>query len=794
MSDQSFFAQHAERLIDNGYSIIPIRPGEKSPGKFISESWHGLPKWQEYCERMPTELEVSKWSEWPGAGIGFPCGNIIAIDIDVEDAAISQRVAELARIRLGDTPAVRIGKAPKQLLVYRCHEPFQSFDAKPLQVLALGRQFVGYGVHPVTGMPYQWPMGSLSEIDKDSLPAVNLTAVRAFMAEAIRLVPESMRPETLRDISTATTAGPKEPATFEAVEEALDHVISDGHTSRKDWIEIGMAIKAGIGEEGRELWHKWSAKDHGRYSAKEADFQWNSLKADRGGNSIGVGTLFEKAMVAGWHPSPGVYLYAHELDAAYAAVNVDIPTLIATMLAKSKIKDDAKHSQEITSKASEILTLEEKSTLKEISTSEQEPIKYVVPQGEPSWLRGLDGGLRMFVDYTRSQSHRDQPLLALAVALPVFGTLAGRRYKGETGLFTNLYTVGIGGSASGKEMGINIATRLFNEANLAHLIGGEEIASGRAIISALEAKPTCFFALDEFGKMLARVTNTRSRSANDADIFKTMLTMFSASQRTYSGVEYANKKERTTNPIHNPCLSIYGPTTGSTFWKALSSGEAVDGSLARMLVFESEHSYPKQRRVYSREIPQPLLDIAKTISDGAEGHDWRNPMGEPMPPRPFIVRMDPDAVGQDDELMDYQDQLLREHEGTSAESIYGRMREIILKVALVRAISSNPAKPIVTKEYFDWSATLVLDSVAHMVKAINLNIADNEHEAYVKRILRMIVESKKRGMTGSEVTRRTQFIDARKREGIIRDLIESGQVLATKTETFGRPMVTYTAI
>lgn len=759
--ERSFMQRFGARLIDNGYSIIPIRPGEKAP-------WRGMTGWQRFCSTKPDDRDMARWEALPGAGIGIACGSVIGIDIDVEDAAIAHRTAELARLRLGDTPALRIGKEPKQLLVYRAVIPFASFDAKPLQVLALGRQFVGYGYHPDTGKPYNWPLGCLTDIDIQSLPAVTEQQVRAWMAEAVGLLPPEMRadfrenkePRSSLDHAPSTA----EPATYEAVESALRYIPSDEGVSRATWIEIGMSIKAGLGEQGSHLWHEWSSRDS-RYTAKECDAQWRSFKNIAGG--IGVGTLFDRASMYGWHPEPGVYMFASEKEAA-GAVSINYEALLANALKRQAPQ--------------------------EVDKPEAKP-QYIVPAGEPGWLRDLDGGLRMFVDYTRSQSHRDQPLLALAVSLPVFGTMAGRRYKTETGLMSNIYTVGIGGSASGKEMGINVATRLFSEARLSHMLGGEELASGRAIISTLREKPTCFFALDEFGKMLQRVTSKYSRSSNDADIFKVMLSMFSSSQRVYGGVEYADKKEKKTEPINNPCLSIYGPTVPSNFWSALSSGEAVDGTLARMLVFQSENSYPPQRRVYQRDIPNELIDIATRISAGAEGHNTF-PMGDGFAsaPIPYVVRMDAQTSSRDDQLMAYQDDLLRQHEGSPGESIYGRMREIILKVALIYAVSVNPAAPVIDVRAFDWAAELVIDRVGLMIRAITMNVADNDQERDVKRVLRMIAEAGVGGVDRSALTRKTQFLDNRKRNAIIVDLIESHQIIAdATTPALGKPKTVYRA-
>jgi len=762
----SYIARHGSTLLSNGYSAMPIKPSDKAPGRWdsLKSEWVNASGWQNYCDRVPTDVEMDRWSLWPDAGVGFACGRIVGIDIDVADQRAALRLQELAFEMLGETPLVRIGQAPKRLLVYRCDVPFVSFDTKPLQVLAKGRQFVAYGIHPVTQRPYEWIFGAPDNVDRESLPNITEADARAWIAKGAKLI--GLEPPSPR---VSVSQAIQEPATHAAVEQALTFIPSQG-IPRADWVTIGMAIKAGLGEAGRDLWHDWSARDD-RYTAKESDYQWNSF-GDRAGG-IGVGTLYDRAMAHAWHPD-GVYLYQCDEDAAALAIDVDFPTLITNIWKRSP-KPAASETN---------------------PTLDISPI-YTIPVGEPGWLRDLGGGLRMFVDFTRDQSHRDQPELALAAALPVFGTLAGRRYQNETGLLTNIYTVGIAGSASGKEVAIGIGTRLLEAANQIEMVGGEDFASGRAIVSAVHASPSVFFALDEFGKMLSRATSPNSRSSHEAEIIKMLLTMYSASQRIFSGVAHADRTLNKPKIIARPCLSIYGPTTGSTFWKALTSGEAIDGTLARMLVFESSNSYPDQRRTSWKAMPAELVDIAKRVVAGADGHDaFKLGVGPHQAPNPFVVRLAEGVRPLDDELMAELTCRLRDAEGSAAEPIYGRVREILLKVAMIRAIANNPGNPVIDASDFVWSRDLTVSRADAMIKAIGMNVADNEQEATLKRVLRIIDAAGPGGITAGALSRKTQFLKGRERERreIVEDLKSSGQVnTVVIKDTGGKPLTTYFA-
>ena len=176
----SFMADLGARLVDNGYAVIPIMPGAKKPGRFVNGAWRDYPGWTKHCQRVTTDNEIAIWSGWPDAGIGIAGGTVAAVDIDVADGEMAVRIAELAHERLGETTAMRIGRAPKRLLVYRTEAPFKGFKLSPIEILCEGQQFVAFHIHPDTGRPYEWPEESLAEIDIGRLPAIDEARARAL--------------------------------------------------------------------------------------------------------------------------------------------------------------------------------------------------------------------------------------------------------------------------------------------------------------------------------------------------------------------------------------------------------------------------------------------------------------------------------------------------------------------------------------------------------------------------------------------------------------------------------------
>jgi len=151
MTELSYMARFGAQLVDNGYPVIPIMPGSKVPGRFSQGQWTPYPGWSRHGDRPTTLHEVEIWSTWPDCGIGIATGSTVALDIDVTDATVAHALTEPATTLLGETPCLRIGQAPKRLLLYRTEAPFAGRNRAPLEVLAHGQQFVAYAVHPGTG-------------------------------------------------------------------------------------------------------------------------------------------------------------------------------------------------------------------------------------------------------------------------------------------------------------------------------------------------------------------------------------------------------------------------------------------------------------------------------------------------------------------------------------------------------------------------------------------------------------------------------------------------------------------
>jgi hypothetical protein len=313
---RSYMSRHGAQLADNGYHVLPVAPGFKYPGDCKAGKWFPMADWDRFCDRTTRPYEIDIWSQWPGCAVGIAAGAVVGIDIDVLDADAAHAIEALAREMLGDTPAKCVGRAPKRMLVYRSAAPFPGIKRHPLEVLCRGQQFVAYAIHPDTGQPYQWvgDGGDLTALDVSRLPEITEAQAHAFLDAAWPMVPVELRQARLTGAPATTGGGSPSEArgTVPAVTDAM-RFIPNADVNWDDWIRIGLAIKAALGEDGQDLWLDWcsqSSKDAPAFSLK----QWASFHP----TSIGAGSIYHLARQAGWQCPPDMIMNATAAEQADA--------------------------------------------------------------------------------------------------------------------------------------------------------------------------------------------------------------------------------------------------------------------------------------------------------------------------------------------------------------------------------------------------------------------------------------------------------------------------------------------
>jgi hypothetical protein len=381
----------------------------------------------------------------------------------------------------------------------------------------------------------------------------------------------------------------------------------------------------------------------------------------------------------------------------------------------------------------------------------------------------------------------------------MFGTVAGRRYAGPTDLRTNLYTIGICDSGGGKDTPLRAITRLMIDAGLAAKVGGSKIASGSGLITAVTRQPSILFPLDEVGFLIASAADRKRAPAHVTQIIDSLTEFYSMADSTFLGTAYANDKEKPREVIEQPCLSLFGVTTPGVFWGSLSSGNVLDGSLARMLIFQSENDYPDaQHNLARRDMPADLVELVRAIHEGAEGH-IAFPIGEgpQQVPKPYTVPYaDEQAAAYARGMREEQIAMLRQHQGTNLTSIIARLAENAAKVALVRAIVACPARPALTVADLEWGMKIARRSVASLMQAVKERVADTEYEGQLKFVHQLVINAGAGGLHSSQLSRDAKKIRSRDRKDILTNLVEAGmirieEVAQAEGKTGPKPFICY---
>lgn len=191
----NLFKEFGHKLVDNGFNILPIvrhdAENHSHPGK--------APALKGWRTHIASHDSVELWAQERGrCGIGINTKSHPAVDLDILDAKIAARMRGFVELSLGET-AVRVGRAPKLLMVFHAPVPFTKVKSHTwicpagnkhaVEVLGEGQQFVAFGIHPGTKKPFKWlndfsPLNSMADFD---LPAITLVEARAICDEFDRL-------------------------------------------------------------------------------------------------------------------------------------------------------------------------------------------------------------------------------------------------------------------------------------------------------------------------------------------------------------------------------------------------------------------------------------------------------------------------------------------------------------------------------------------------------------------------------------------------------------------------------
>lgn len=130
----------------------------------------GFPSWTNH---VTTPKQIETWSKNPDYGICIQTRNVRAIDVDVSDPALAEKIkAYISKTLEIEIPCRFRANSSKFLLMFEMPGEFTKqiikiSDGNIIEFLAKGQQFIAVGTH-TSGEPYRWLNGL-----PDSVPVLN---------------------------------------------------------------------------------------------------------------------------------------------------------------------------------------------------------------------------------------------------------------------------------------------------------------------------------------------------------------------------------------------------------------------------------------------------------------------------------------------------------------------------------------------------------------------------------------------------------------------------------------------
>lgn len=392
----------------------------------------------------------------------------------------------------------------------------------------------------------------------------------------------------------------------------------------------------------------------------------------------------------------------------------------------------------------------------------------------PDDLLIVPGFIEQVMKYNLDGAFKPQPVLALAAAITLVGTLTGRKISDRFGTRTNVYCLGVCKSGGGKERARQVNKRILHDACAVKLIGPEGLASHAGLVSAVEKQNCLLLQLDEIGRMIKTMGNANS-SPHLYNIATILMKMFTSSNSLYIGDAYADPDKNKT--IDQPHVCLYGTTVPQSLYEGFTSESLTDGFLSRMMVFESGDHDPRPKEVLIYDVPKNILAIAKTWFHFSPGGNLENEH-----PSPYVVDYD---LGAEDVFQRLEETAYNERAKgcDTVASMWTRTVEKARKLALIFACSEHTQSPRVNTSAAEWACDLSEYLTRKMIFTASDWVAENQFDAMSKKVLRIIKAAGKKGITRSGLTGKTRGIRARDRNEILEALALSGDIRCEEEKT-----------
>ena len=654
-----------------------------------TSNWQVTPEWSD------DQLDGMEYLGHFNTGYGVLVRGLLVVDIDARNGGVESYVKlcediglELA-VNSGLTVQTGSGNgsmhiyytAPEGVSLVQTHKKYKGIDFKSSGFV------VGPGSMHASGNPYLQIVGSPSEIGEAPTELIELLK----------------RPDTYR----ADRDGELMDITDSDLRDMLSYIDPE-QGGRPQWLSIGMALHHATQGSGFELWDSWSAPGATYPGAGNLRNQWDRF--GKAGNPVTLGTVFFHAEQSGWKPK-------QEPDPQFES-----GSWMAELAAGNAVKQVEEVVEQIVDKENKV---------RSVSTR------------HPFHVDGIDllrppGFVGELCKWINGQSRFPRENLAVGAALQCVSNVAGLRYTDDMdGVTTNLFTMCVAGSATGKEAILQAVSDVHREAGIIRAMHGS-IKSEQEIIRNLIDNQMAAYAIDEFGILLKTITS--SKEAYHAGVIGAMMSAYSKAnsfmplngdtkrevRKILIGERNAIRKQLDENEgdadklnrrliqleraiksvdsgLEAPFLSMIGFTTPVTFDSLVTYEQATNGFIGRSIIIQERDSNPRAKRNYKKESMTDRMRMTLVgMYDGGH-YDMEQHRVEYYGAREEIPTTQ-EARDMLDQVGEWAWQKAEHHRDTTGlESIPRRAREMVSKLSLILAVPGR----IRTAEHVRWAYAFI---------------------------------------------------------------------------------------
>ena len=776
-----------------------------------------MPGWTKYCDHAVASFILDQWEQWPGAGVCVAHGRVIGLDVDTDRddvaAAVLRAIEPSPVKRRGSKGYMGYYRPGGGLDDLTARVRWYDGDSVVCEILLHGTQSViPPTVHPDTDKPYQWLTDeTLTDTSIDELPELTGDHVKRLDSELGKLGLTRKAPRRAR-ITDYERPGVSDHDLEVSVWRSLNNRALEPSAIDQWWPALDMPKTRQRGVGAWEAVPFWRPSGSGRPigdrnpNLRAVPSGIVDFGADRSYTPINVVMAARDCSDAAAKEWLEQYVRGEDIrimdvtsPQPQPCENAPTPSSPGRQELHHTSQDEPQGHAPVPPErmarwlaAPVFHSTRSYQKIKPVQIPMKAEFEALVPreiQPFPIANFGADcpGLLGQVATHLDDASATATEAGGLAIALPLLGAVMGRAYATPTGLRTNIYSVALGGSGTGKTSLVNPAKELMRLARVEHIIGQDRIASGSGLLKMLVSEPTRICFLDEFGHMLQQIGLPGS-GVHAKQIVSEFTQLFSAARSLYTGTAYATREPE---QIDCPHLCLFGMATPDQFWRAFGSSSLEDGSIARYLIFPIGQAASKDPDFrFQGDTSDAIRDVTEAVSSRVSGNLGHSELCTARMTGP-VEKARHALIQTMDGCAEYA-----EHNAIKgAPAILRRVAENAIKIALISAVGRDPVSPVIEAKDFDIGHAIARWSANTMITNIASHIADNQLERDVNDVERFVRQAGEKGRVWRELQRRFRRIRKRDLQEIIEGLEEEGsiRVHVERGQRGGHPLKTLLA-